>query len=384
MNDINQYIMNKLKMLLAAVLLTSVAVPALAQEKDEAPYSYTYIGVQGGGQVTFTNYEATKLFTPVGAVSVGHFFSPVVGTRLHVSGLNNKGGIKALDATYDYKFVTTDLDVMFNLTNLLAPNRKNHMFNALLVGGLGLSYAWDGDDFKALQGKGGVVEPYAWEKDRLVHNFRMGMQFEVNVAKHWGVNLEVVANNLHDRFNMKHNGRGDWQATAMVGVTYKFGLRKHPKSRVQTATVIDDAAGTAHVQEVEAPKPVVKEEPKPQPKPKPVVKPAPAKTRVEVFFPLGAAKVPAAEMAKVAELAEWLKAHPAATVTLTGYADKGTGTAAINMRLSKQRAQTVTKLLTEKYGIESTRISTNAVGDTVQPFEVNDSNRVVIVLGSEK
>ena len=54
-----------------------------------------FIGVQGGGQVTFTNYKASKLITPIGAFSVGGMFTPAVGARIHVSGFNEKGGLKA-------------------------------------------------------------------------------------------------------------------------------------------------------------------------------------------------------------------------------------------------------------------------------------------------
>lgn len=376
--------MNKIKMLLAAVLVAGVALPVSAQKSSNDGYPYTYVGIQGGGQVTFTNYDASKLITPIGAVSVGHFFSPVVGTRLHFSGINEKGGFKSLDKTYDYKYFTGDIDVMFNLCNLIKPNRKHDLFNAILLGGVGLGYAWDGDDFNKLQSAGVINEPYGWSDDRLTHNFRVGMMFEFNVARHVGVNLEVAANNLHDRFNMKHNGRGDWQATAMVGLSFKFGMPKRKQAPVQTVTTITDATGNANVAEAVAPAPVVKEEPKPGPKPAPVVKPAPAKTRVEVFFGRGKSSVTASEEAKVAKLAGWLKDHPTATAELTGYADKGTGNANINMRLSKERAAAVKKLLVEKYGISASRISDGAKGDTVQPFSNNDSNRAVIVLGSEK
>ena len=63
-----------------------------------------------------------------------------------------------------------------------------------------------------------------------------------------------------------------------------------------------------------------------------------------------------------------------------GYADAGTGTADVNRRISEKRVNKVAKLLTEKYGIEASRISSSFKGDTVQPFKANDENRVVIGL----
>lgn len=67
--------MLNLKTMLAAFLLAGTATQtALAQTestKSKADYPYVFVGVQGGGQVTFTNYKASKLITPIGAVSVG-------------------------------------------------------------------------------------------------------------------------------------------------------------------------------------------------------------------------------------------------------------------------------------------------------------------------
>lgn len=373
----------KQKRFLAAVCLAAMtAFTANAQEngRDYEPYPYTFVSVQGGGQITFTNNSFDKLVTPIGAVSVGHFFTPAVGARLNVQGWKNKAGYKVsgTDQTFDFNYVTTDIDFMFNLSNIFSP-KKTHTFNAILFGGVGLAYAWDNDDQQTLLNTYGLSEPMAWDDDRLVHNFRIGMQFEVNVAKHLGINLEVAANHLNDRFNSKTNGNPDWQATAMVGLTYKFGFRK---KAIPAPVVVE--------QPRPQPKPEPKPEPRPQPKPepKPEIKPEPPKvkekTPVEIFFQINSSAVTGSETAKVADLAEWLKQHPTAQCTLTGYADAGTGTAAINKKLSEKRVKAVKDLLTEKYGISASRISTSYKGDTEQLYKNNDSNRVVVGTAEEK
>ena len=71
--------------------------------------------------------------------------------------------------------------------------------------------------------------------------------------------------------------------------------------------------------------------------------------------------------------------YPNAKINITGYADKKTGNARINDRLSKQRSEAVAKALQEK-GIAADRISISAKGDTVQPFSVNEENRVSICI----
>lgn len=222
------------KMLLASLLVAGVSAQAtfaqVASEKKKSGYPYAFVGVQGGGQVTFGNYDATKLITPIGAVNIGGMFTPVVGARLHVSGINEKGGLKSLDKTYKYKFVTSNLDLMFNLCNAFAPN-KHHVVNAYLLGGVGLGYAWDNDDLNKLAGNNitSVTNDNVnlrWSDDRLVHNFRVGAMLDFELSRLVGINLEVTANNYHDRFNSKLNGKGDWQVQALAGINFKFGRKR--------------------------------------------------------------------------------------------------------------------------------------------------------------
>ena len=374
--------MLNLKTMLAAFLLAGTATQtALAQTestKKKADYPYVFVGVQGGGQVTFTNYKASKLITPIGAVSVGGMFTPVVGARLHVSGINEKGGLKSQNKTYDYKFVTSNVDLMFNLCNASAPN-KHHAVNAYLIGGVGLGYAWDNDDMNGLAPSAAEKNlNLRWDDDRLVHNFRVGMQLDYEVTPLVGINLEVTANNLHDRFNSKLNGHGDWQVQALLGVNFKFG-----RSKAASTPVVLPAPEPARPV-VDEPKPEPAPEVKPEPKPE---TPAPkqlAETKAEIFFTIGSSAVRTSEEAKVKEFAQWMKDHPTAKAEIMGYADAGTGNAEINRNISEKRAARVAKLLTEKYGIPASRLTSGYKGDTVQPYSDNDSNRVVIGVAKEQ
>jgi outer membrane protein OmpA-like peptidoglycan-associated protein len=64
---------------------------------------------------------------------------------------------------------------------------------------------------------------------------------------------------------------------------------------------------------------------------------------------------------------------------VTGYADVGTGNPKIDLGYSQGRAQNVAKALTDA-GIDASRITVDAKGDTVQPFSENDKNRVTIAI----
>ena len=233
--------MTSIKKLFAlALLATGIAAPAMAQEssateKDYKPFPHMFIGIQGGGQTTFTNYNNAKLITPNAAVSLGGWFTPVVGSRLHVSGMWNKGGFKGggNDYKYDYKYVTTDLDLMLNLVTLFG--RKDYYpVNLYLIGGIGLNYAWDNDDAYANK----AYMPKAYEKDKLFHNARVGAMLDWNLHKNLSLNLEVNANSLGDRYNSKSNGKDDWQLNAQVGLAVKFGYKKK-EVKEEWATRID-------------------------------------------------------------------------------------------------------------------------------------------------
>ena len=172
--------MIKFRNLLAAAVLLSASATAYAQDTTEdgldyKPYPHMFVGVQGGAQTTFTNYDNLKLITPTASLSFGSFFTPVVGARLHFNGMWNKGGFEnaTMDQKYDYKYLTSDLDLMLNLVTLFG--KKNYYpLNVYLIGGIGLNYAWDNDDAYAMK----AVMPMAYKKDRFSHNGRIGAQLD--------------------------------------------------------------------------------------------------------------------------------------------------------------------------------------------------------------
>lgn len=378
--------MNNLK-LFALLLSLAMVTTAAAQERKDAQtrsYPYFFAGIQGGAQTTFTNYDATKLITPIGGVNVGAMLAPAVGARLHVSGINNKGGFRYSGQKYDYNYAVTDLDLMLNLCRVFAPGKETLM-DLYLIGGAGFGVTWNNDDFQHLAASALADgnQHLGWDDRRFVHNFRVGLQLEANVSKLIGINLEVTANNLQDRFNAKINGHGDWQLQALLGVNFRFGGKK---KAVEPVYVPQPApVQPAPVQPAPVAQPAAQPQPKPEVKPQPKpVEQKPESEGLTVRFALAKAEVTEDEAAKIAAFAQWLKNHPKAKAEITGYADAGTGNTGINSNLSRQRVQAVAKILTQNHGIPASRIKTAYKGDTVQPFAANDDNRVVIGTAVEK
>ena len=174
---------------------------------------------------------------------------------------------------------------------------------------------------------------------------------------------------LSDKYNSKKAGNLDWQFNALAGFTFRFG-KNYKKSR--------PAATAAPVTPARTTEPAQKEEPPVQ---VPVTKAAekPAALRENIFFRIGSAQIRTSEQAKVAALAEYLKANPSARIEIVGYADAATGSHALNLKLSRQRAAGVAAAL-EQAGIAADRISAEGRGDTVQPFPGVEQNRVSICI----
>ena len=342
----------------AATLMLGFSATAYAQDAEDdgldyKPYPYMFIGVQGGGQTTFTNYDNLKLITPTASLTFGGFFTPVVGARLHFNGMWNKGGFlnETIDQKYDYKYLTSDLDLMINLVTLFG--KKNYYpVNLYLIGGVGLNYAWDNGDAYAMKD----VMPYAYKDNRLSHNARVGAQVDWNLHKNVSLNLEVAANSLSDRYNSKVSNKDDWQLTAQLGLAFKFGYKKKPvpeevwETRVDTIWY-DDIAYTPRVED--------------------------GTITWNVFYQIRESDFNDPN-AQLAAIGAFLKDHRECKVTIKSYADVQTGNPKINMEYSKQRSEKAVKALVDA-GVNASIITAEYFGDTVQPFAENDKNRVSII-----
>ena len=356
--------MNTKKMFFAAALSMLMAGAVQAQEGVK---SFSFVEAQGGVQLTSTDAKMDKLITPTAALSFGHYFTPVVGARLHVNAWESKSGYN--DQFYKWKYVTPDLDLLLNLSNIFS-KKQAHALNVILLGGVGLNYAWDNDDLKGLNLPANAT-PLAWDKNRLSHNLRAGLRVETNQAKRLGLSLEVNANSLSDRFNSKTNNSDDWMFTAMLGLSFRFNQKSAaPKYITKMVEIVD----TIEVDEPYVTKEIVK-------RPKEVKE---KKNMNEaIFFKIAqsdADKAAGVDEA-IKKVADLMKTSDDAVFTVTGYADKGTGTPKINAKYAKLRAEDVTKKLVDEHGIDASRIKTDSKGDTVQPFEENDKNRCVIITG---
>ena len=351
------------KRILAVALAGMAMIGSVKAQKAEytyKPFPHGFIGVQGGGQTTLTSsYNNFKLITPTASIYGGYWFTPVVGSRLHVNGVWNQGGVKKV-GKYDYKYVTTDLDLMLNLVTMFG--RKDYYpVNVYLIGGVGLNTAWDNDDAIAM----GSVLNDTWDGTKLSHNARVGAQLDVNLCRNLSLNLEVAANSLRDRYNSKRTSCDDWQLTAQIGLTAKFGHKKVKKEVAQPEPEVwETRIDTTWYDDVEY-MDVTRDR----------------DIRKDIFFVIDSDSIRNSFDAQLDAVAEFLKGVRNGEITIVGYADVQTGNPKYNMGLSEKRAKAVKKALLDR-GVDALMIKgVDWKGDTEQPYAENDKNRLCIIKG---
>ncbi len=138
-------------------------------------------------------------------------------------------------------------------------------------------------------------------------------------------------------------------ATFGVGLSYWFG--GHHRSA---------AASPAPAP---APAPVVAAAPVPAPAPAPAPTPAPKTVTISLDVQFETAKdaVRPQYDGKIAEVAEFLKAHPKAVAEIEGHTDN-VGSEAYNTALSQRRADSVRRYMIEKKGVDGSRLTAKGYG----------------------
>jgi peptidoglycan-associated lipoprotein len=105
-----------------------------------------------------------------------------------------------------------------------------------------------------------------------------------------------------------------------------------------------------------------------------------------IYFAFDSSTIPGAERAKLAAVADWLKANPNRQLFLAGHADKR-GTPAYNMALGERRAEAVREYLVG-LGIPAASLFTNSYGadrpavqgDTEEAFAKNRRVQVGVIV----
>ena len=383
------------KMIMSLLLFLGVlSASAQAEQKGTTEYVFQphwYVMLQGGGQYTLGEGSFSDLFSPNAQVALGWNFSKVVGLRLSVNAWQSKGVIKlddtdmtpaqSFEGKWKWNYVAPSLEFTFNLSNLVCKTfNPKRLLNVYAFVGGGANIAWKNDEAQTVEAQivayqnqnpnlmydGKQNMRYLWDGSKVNAFGKGGLIFDFRVSDKVSINLEGNANILTDKYNSKKAGNADWYFNALAGVkinlgktyTEKFIPAPEPEIRYVEKVVEKIVEVPAKVEE------------------KPVVE----KIRRDIFFKINSWKINDTEVDKIKDIVAYMEKYPNSKVSVTGYADAGTGNNRINDRLAKQRADIVVKSLINDYHISADRITFDSKGSRVQPFAENDLNRVSICI----
>ncbi len=356
--------MKRIITILASLALVASLSVANAQKKDFDPY--WFLQLQGGVAETVGETVWTDLLSPSGAISLGYQFSPVFATRLNVNAWQGKGAINdGKTEVYKYNYVEGAVDLMADLAALFGGYKSTRTINPYIFGGVGANYAFNNDEANALA-KSFPTTNYLWDPSSISPALRAGLGFNIRLSDAVALNLEGNSSFINDHFNSKKGSKADFQIKALAGLTFSFG-----KAKPAPAPVVVPAPAPAPVAEP-APAPVVKEEPV-------IEEPAFESLQRNIFFVINKWDIRDSEQLKIDEVVAALKDNPGTKVRISGYADKATGTAKRNQFLSQKRSEIVAQAIVDA-GIDKDRIITEYFGDTINPFDTPEQNRVAVCL----
>lgn len=357
-------------------------------------HPHGYLDLMAGVQQTLGEIGTLDLNNFNLQLGGGYRFTPLWGLRMTVGGWQSKGGMTLNETYYPYawNYIAPTLDVTLDLTNAFWGYKEDRIVSWGLFAGPGMNIAFNNQQAAALSDKmlrehpelGKRVAPInaLWEGTKVYALGQFGTNVEFRVSERVRIGFEGNINFVDDRYNSKEVGNIDWYFNFLAGV--KVLLGKVSEKKVIPA---EPAEEILPEKETAAPVDTVPEQ---KADTTPVVTPEDDDEarwaevdwlpQYNIYFVINSNQVKVEDQLKLREIAEYMKSHKKTTISVTGYADRGTGNADINMRVSRRRANEVTRILTEDYGLEASRITTDAKGDTVQPFAENDLNRVVICL----
>lgn len=341
--------------------------------------------------------DLMKQFSLAGDLQVGKWLSPIWGGRLK--------GTFGSDHTFwgkdnvdmaRQKFLNVQVDALFDVTNYFMTYSPQRMYHFILAGGAGLGFDW----------KAKLRDEVIGKRQRFVTvNASIINRFQVNPA--FAIDLEVqgavIPSGIKGAKRFPSKRRYNGMLTPQINFVYNFGnSATSPTAAFYAETVgytgktygfvpagaLDQALFDGLNNEINALRQrnaLLEKRPERCPEcPKlPTVSPAApvASTFLSnvVRFNINSANIQPEQQVSIYTTAEYLKENPTAKVRVVGYADKNTGTASYNEKLSEKRAKAVANELVKKYGINSDRVIVEWKGSSVQPYPQNNNwNRVVI------
>lgn len=391
-----------LRAVAVAVMICAAGLGLFAQEnnnRDEngkvvrGPYETNrlfdnvWIGVAGGINLFENSFTDAGGINPALDINIGKWVTPSVGLRIGYQGLTASSWTSAQypyfkrmgdDGRYKNAFNTAYVhgDVLWNISNAFSGYKETRTWNFVpfLTAGLARSFknGFANNEFAAGVG--------------LLNNIRVSNRVDLT--------LEVRQLIVKQGYDSSPVGGVAGMTSATFGVSFKLGRTGFKRShtdeyagRIATLQTLNDALENekADVEndkaELAAENAALREAVETlQSKPAKVEKVMLDVTPGAVFFEIGQTELSPQELFHLDFYLKNVIAQDADKVfTLTGYADRQTGSKKRNQELSKLRVEYVYNLLQTKYGVSADRLVIKAAGSEVDRWGDPLLNRCVVI-----
>jgi hypothetical protein len=337
-----------------------------------------FIGV-GAGINTFT----TKGLLPTipGGIAaegfVGKWFTPSVGARIGYRGFQNSFDVRALLPTapkggnkWNQHFVHAD--VMWNISNAISGYKETRFWDIIPYAEFGvlIDQPAKTQDLEFASGLG------------FVNDFRLGKHVDLFID----LSCAVARNaSFFDALKFKYA----FLPTATAGFIFNLGRSNFDRVSSLMPVVVPVPFTTdqynalkKRVAELEKENAALKAEIEALKNQAPDTVYVGAEGNVAspatLYFDCGSARLSERELAHLDFFIDNVLSKTEKSFTVTGSADKATGSAKRNMQLSQKRADFVKNYIVKK-GVAENRLTVKAEGDTNQRFAKNALNRVVVI-----
>ena len=382
---------------LLVIAFAALALSFNAKAQDEF-YPGWHLDLMGGANYVTSNLWQINQFkhiTPTGQIALEYDFSPVFGLRGTVSGpigtypINTTKGTSTIGK---FNYLQGGLDAMIDIANIFSYKSTRFLSPYVFLGAAG-NYRFKTDKADAYFGPG----------------VRAGLGFNFRLSDAVKFVIELQDNALNNKFNtldddeifapgvlnIKRPFKWDDNFAALAGLKIDLSAGKRKAAAAAAAAAAAEAARLAAERaaaeraaaeraaaeraaaERAAAERAAAERAAAAAAAAQRPAPAPVAVTESVYFDLNKSILKSDQQSKIDHLVSVLRQNPSATVTISGYADKATGTAKRNMTLSEERANVVKKALTDA-GIAANRITTEFYGDTQQVSSVPEMNRVAV------
>ena len=324
---------------------------------------------------------------------------PIVGIRAQVSGdqFNNYVDADHNGDRYSWPSITAHADVMVNLSNWIGGYREDRVYYIIPYLGAGynaMAYRDGLNDGHVFDAKAdyerGAAQGYPFTS-ALAMTF--GIQNKFRVCKQIDINLDLNGMMYPQRKTpaiVRGEGRCAFGYGATLGLSYRFNKRNWDKAYteadfkkyVDEAAALRDALAAANAARAAAEEAAAKAKSDAD---RAAARAAAAEAEAAeaaaraaaaakgvfaagntVFFNIGSSKLTSTDKVRLSLIADQIK-NTDAVYTINGYADKKTGNATVNKRVSEGRAKNVYDYLVS-CGVSKNQLKYASFGDTVQPY----------------